>query len=195
MSNLPIRFAWLTWSLTCPSLACGEGEEKKRKKSARQREGRGENERENCEVGGAALCTNVNPSVSGGGQRASGGQPPSGLFAAVGRGIGRVVHTKLFNGSFITMGWWFTFIRPAAKSLVCIWSLATPPSYSRCARTKPAGEHVLISSCPFNVTDPSWKIGCGSEWESESNLSFRNFASCKTDVLKVWGRLVGIINL
>lgn len=128
MSNLPIRFAWLTWSLTCPSLACGEGEEKKRKKSARQREGRGENERENCEVGGAALCTNVNPSVSGGGQRASGGQPPSGLFAAVGRGIGRVVHTKLFNGSFITMGWWFTFIRPAAKSLVCIWSLATPPS-------------------------------------------------------------------
>lgn len=109
---------------SCPSLVRGGGEREKRKKSARQREGggggAGENERENCEVGGAALCTNVNPSVSGGGQRASGGQPPSGLFAAVGRGIGRVVHTKLFNGSFITMGWWFTFIRPAAKSLVCI---------------------------------------------------------------------------
>lgn len=32
VSNLPIRFAWLTWSLTCPSLACGEGEEKKKEK-------------------------------------------------------------------------------------------------------------------------------------------------------------------
>lgn len=74
------------------------GEEKERKKSARQREGRGENERENCEVGGAALCTNVNPSVSGGGQRASGGQPPSGLFADVGRGIGK-------GGPYETFQW------------------------------------------------------------------------------------------
>lgn len=110
--------------------------------------------------GGAALCTNVNPSVSGGGQRASGGQPPSGLFAGIGR---VVVHTKLFNGSLVTMGRWFTFIRPAAKSLVCIWSLATHPStpYSGCARTKPAGERVgnIILECtPSNLRHRSFVV-------------------------------------
>lgn len=61
----------------------------------------GEDERENCKVRGVALCrhTNVNPSGRGGGQRVSGGQPPSGLFVAKGVGMRRVAHTKLFNGA------------------------------------------------------------------------------------------------
>lgn len=180
MSNLPVFDSrHPTWSLTRVHLL-REGEERERKgKNLRDKErgggGAGENERENCEVGGAALCTNVNPSVSGGGQRASGGQPPSGLFAAVGRGIGRVVHTKLFNGSFITMGWWFTFIRPAAKSLVCIWSLATPPPplfiLDALARNQP--ENATCLRVPSTFTDPSWKIG--SDWDMLvflANLSF-----------------------
>lgn len=89
---------------TCPSLACeGGGREGGKKKiCATKRGGRRERARKLPSWGGgAALCTNVNPSVSGGGQRASGGQPPSGLFAGIGR---VVVHTKLFNGCLVDNG-------------------------------------------------------------------------------------------
>ena len=65
--------------------------------------------------------TNVNSSVRGGGQRVGEWRSATlGAFRGQGGGGEKGGPYETFQWSFITMGWWFTFIRPAAKSLVCI---------------------------------------------------------------------------
>lgn len=66
---------------------------------------------------------------------------PRGSSCAEGVGPTKGDPYETFQWSLITMGWRFTFIRPAAKSLVCICSPTLPPSqpgspHSRCARTE-----------------------------------------------------------
>ena len=95
-------------------------EEKNLRDKGRERE----TERENCKVRGAALCrrTNVNSSRSRGWTQRVGEWRSATLGAFRGQGGGDEEGGpyETFQWSFITMGWWFTFIRPAAKSLVCI---------------------------------------------------------------------------
>lgn len=49
---------------------------------------------------------------------------------------------KTFQWTSITMGWWFTFIRPAAKCLVCIWNLLSTLIHGALSR-KSAGTQYL----------------------------------------------------
>lgn len=99
-------------------------------------------QRENCKVRGVALCSIQRKSIRPRGWTTGWvvvSHPRGFSRARVGDRKGGPYET--FQWSLVTMGWWFTFIRPAAKSLVCIWSPHTPLGqlvgpHSRCSRTK-----------------------------------------------------------
>lgn len=70
---------------------------------------------------GISVCTHrVNLVCKGWWTTAAHGQVPGGFSWAEGRDAGPC---KTFQWTSITIGWRFTFIRPAAKCLVCIWNL------------------------------------------------------------------------